>query len=51
MKVNKLTEIAREIYFSSAGRIKWSEIETEYKLSKTELNYVVSLTRYWNRRK
>lgn len=50
MKTTRLTEIAKKVYFSGLGHIDWNEVETEYKLSKTELNYVVSIIRNWNRR-
>ena len=50
MMTKRLTEIAKKIYFSGSGHIDWSEVETEYKLSKSELNYVTSIIRNWNRR-
>lgn len=45
MKTNKLTEVAKKVYFSRLGRIDWNEVETEYNLSKAELNYVASIIR------
>jgi len=50
MKTKRLTEIVKKVYFSGLGCIDWNEVETEYKLSKTELNYVESIIRNWNRR-
>lgn len=50
MMTKRLTEIAKKVYFSVSGHIDWSEVETEYKLSKAELNYVTSIIRNWNRR-
>lgn len=51
MKPKKLTEIAKKVYFSGLGDIDWNEVETEYGLSKAELNYVISIIRNWNRRR
>lgn len=48
MKTNRLTEIAKKVYFSGLGCIDWNEVETEYGLSKMELNYVISIIRNWN---
>ncbi len=50
MKTKRLTEIAKKVYFEGAGHNDWNEVETEYKLSKAELNYVTSIIRNWNRR-
>jgi len=50
MKIEKLTEVAKKVYFSGLGRIDWNEVEIEYNLSKTELNYVASIIRNWNGR-
>lgn len=48
MKINRLTEIARKVYFSESGCIDWNEVETKYGLSKMELNHVINIIRNWN---
>lgn len=50
MKTKILTEIAKKVYYSGSGHTDWNEVETEYGLSKTELNHVISIIRNWNRR-
>lgn len=40
-----LTEIAREVRFSGLGHIDWKEVQTKYKLSEAELDYVTSIIR------
>lgn len=50
MMTKRLTEIAKKVYFSGSGHINWSKVETEYELSKAEINYVAGIIRNWNRR-
>lgn len=50
MKNNRLSKIAREVYFQGVGNIKWNEVEIKYNLSKAELYYVISIIRNYNRK-